>query len=515
MRLKEHLTKEMQWTIGSGLLIGFITHMYMLTNNFPSWDSLVSMYTPSRDYTYLGRPLYSLFEKLSSSYLLPSVNGFLSLLYITLAVACLVQLFEIHNKMLIVILAAVNVTFPVVTANFAYFFCSDVYMLAYFFSILAIYLTAKYRWGFLAGGLILSLSLGIYQTYISTAAITAVCLILFDILKRDAKYVWIQTTKYMGTLSIGFILYKILLAIALHIREMELNAYQGINDLNHLSIKTMILQIPNTYKNFIKELIHGSEFAQNKGKMFCVVILLFVAFILYLRMFIKEKKYSQITLCLLAVGCMLVIPLICNAGNLISTDVLYHMVMKMPYVFVSMIPILVLSIYLELMTEEHVRSKRIQLIKIAVLVATCFVVYNNYLIANVAYLNMQLRYEKALSLCNRIVDRIETTEGYYKGMPIYIYKEENTEGIYDENTSITDIFVDDISGANGDVILTTESHFTDMMREHLGFIIKRASAEQIETIQSSSEFEDMEVWPSSTSVKIINDVVVIKIYKGY
>ena len=64
MKLKAFWTRETQWAIGSSLLIGFITHMYILTNNFPSWDSLVSMYTPSRDYTYLGRPLYFLFDKI-------------------------------------------------------------------------------------------------------------------------------------------------------------------------------------------------------------------------------------------------------------------------------------------------------------------------------------------------------------------------------------------------------------------------------------------------------------------
>lgn len=515
MKLKELWAKETQWAIGSGLLIGFITHMYMLTNNFPSWDSVVSSNTMTRDYTYIGRPLYFVFDKISSTYLLPSVNGFLSLLYITLAVACLVHLFQIHNKILIVMLAAINVTFPVVTANFAYFFCSDIYMLSYLFSILAIYLASKYRWGFLAGSVILAVSLSLYQTYISTAAFTAILLILYDILQRDAKPVWIQTAKYAGTLLIGFVLYKIILTVAIHVRGIELSDYQGTNGLNHLSISTMILQIPSTYRNFIQELLYGSEFAQNKGKMFCVGILLLISIVLYLRLFIKAKKYRKITLCLLAIGCISVIPIICNAANLISNEVEYHMVMKMPYVFILMIPVLLLSIYLYSTAERETKSKWMQLLRIAIIVATFLVIYNNYLIANVAYLNMQLRYEKALSLCNRIVDRIETTEGYYKGMPVYVCEEVTGEDVFDSNTSITDRYVDDITGANGDNILTHDSHYTHMMLEHLGFTILGPTQEQRETINASPEFQMMQVWPDESSVKMIDGVIVVKIYNGY
>lgn len=75
--------------------------------------------------------------------------------------------------------------------------------------------------------------------------------------------------------------------------------------------------------------------------------------------------------------------------------------------------------------------------------------------------------------------------------------------------------MDDITGANGDVILTHNYHYSRMISEHLGIAIISPSSEQIDNILNSVEFEEMEVWPSASSVKIINDVMVVKLYNGY
>lgn len=82
---------------------------------------------------------------------MPWVNGALSLLYISLASILLVELFELQECASCVLLALLIVSFPTVTASFAFMFTADGYMMAFLMAVLGIYLTWRYRYGIFPG----------------------------------------------------------------------------------------------------------------------------------------------------------------------------------------------------------------------------------------------------------------------------------------------------------------------------------------------------------------------------
>ena len=96
-RLKKMiLSKETKVAFISAMIIGFIAHFYILTNDYGCWDDFVSL-AGTTDYTFLGRPLTQFFGLFSTPYSLPAVNGTLALLFVSVTVVMIVDLFDIKK----------------------------------------------------------------------------------------------------------------------------------------------------------------------------------------------------------------------------------------------------------------------------------------------------------------------------------------------------------------------------------------------------------------------------------
>ena len=88
-----------------------------------------------------------------------------------------------------------------VTNTFVYSFTVDAYMLAVLLSALAVYLTRKYRFGFLAGALLLGISIGIYQAYFSYVIVLFLLLFIMDLIDNEdfkQEFVVSWTMRYCG-----------------------------------------------------------------------------------------------------------------------------------------------------------------------------------------------------------------------------------------------------------------------------------------------------------------------------
>ncbi len=95
---------------------------------------------------------------------------------IALTAGLTVKLLELSHPAAIVITSALLVSFPSVANTFAYMFTADPYFIALFMNTLAVWLTKKYRFGWIAAVGLITLACGIYQAYICYAA----GLLLFD-----------------------------------------------------------------------------------------------------------------------------------------------------------------------------------------------------------------------------------------------------------------------------------------------------------------------------------------------
>lgn len=88
------------------------------------------------------------------------------------------RILGLTNRVNIVLVSALLVTFPSVACIFAYLFTADAYFIALFLSALSVYCAKMYRWGWAAAVALLTVACGTYQAFVCYA----IGLFLFDCL---------------------------------------------------------------------------------------------------------------------------------------------------------------------------------------------------------------------------------------------------------------------------------------------------------------------------------------------
>ncbi len=133
----------------------------------------------------------------------------------------------------------------------------------------------------------------------------------------------------------------------------------------------------------------------------------------------------------------------------------------------------------------------------------CFAVTDN-----IAYSNLQKRYEKTYAYCVRLLDRIEQTEGYYPGIPIAMI------GVVGEeqypSTDLTLQVTSNMIGMNGDSLLYRGDNYREFMKYYLGATLNILPAEAMEEMYYSEEYKSMESFPGKDSIRIIDGILYIK-----
>nr|MCR5278056.1 glucosyltransferase domain-containing protein [Lachnospiraceae bacterium] len=224
--IKKNMDPATTASLAGAFAAGLLTHMSVMVSDIPNHDGLASVYS-NQDLLTSGRWFLQFACGISSYYALPWLIGVLSLIYIAVASAFTVKILDIRRPLYAALAGVILAVFPALASDFAYVFTMDGYMLGMLLSVIAVYLVGRGKWGFVLGGVLLSLSVGTYQAYLAVAMI--LCLykaigVLFD--KEDKKALRIAKYPCMG--AIGLVLYYAVLKVLLAVRHTSLADYQGI-----------------------------------------------------------------------------------------------------------------------------------------------------------------------------------------------------------------------------------------------------------------------------------------------
>lgn len=501
--LKTKLKRSWKIAFISTLIIGFITHMYVFTNMLPNHDGLINIYNTQLKFKS-GRFFLGPFSGISSFFDLPWVIGTLSILYLGIMTIIITELFELKKTVSIILTAGFVVTFPTVAATFSYMFTADGYMAGNLLAVLSILITRKYKLGFLPGALIFYISVGIYQANLTVVlAFIAVWLIrelLFQSITIKDFFVYI--TKFVAMSGIGMLLYAITFKIYQHYFKGEVTDYQGIDQIGEKSgsIVELLIKIKNaTYDFFIKGFITNSPinlFEILNVLLLLVIILMTITVIVRMELYRKPLTLLIITLSFVS------IPVLSFILYFVSPGVSYHMLMVMSLVSVYLIPVFIYDKLNGDAKMNIVSSWSMVLLSIVT-------IFNFMLISNISYFNMTLKYEKSYAAVNRILDRIEQTDGYEEATKLAVLgritmKTEVGSGKIPENLPV-------MTGAMGEYILAQPYHYEYMLANYFGKSLTRVDEEQLEEIRKSRGYQEMEPWPSKESIRIVGDTVIIKL----
>ena len=499
--------EEWQW-IALSILIGLFCHGAVIFNNLIFHDDSALRFgnigyemsmVHGRWFTAL---LFTVSELLAGDEGISSFFGLISLLLIAMSTILALRLYNIKKKASKVTLILILNTIPYVTSNFGYM-SSTIYNFIGIFvcicGVAMVCISSGCKDIFLYAGIVLiSMGIGEYQCFLPFCASLLLLYLIKEILddKREEKRYLYTGLKYLGVLLVSLALYLGILQFALYITQTKLSSYAGTDTYGIVPFKEYLQRAVLAYKYFIDPMTDKRfcmfPFKLNIWHMGLLLILFIGNIYLLFGMFRNGKKKAAYILLMTVV----LFPLAVNSNFLLYEASSVHGL----HMYTYMCVFLLLAILLE--KAEAGRLKWFYKCG-TIWVGIIGVLYFRY--AGLCYLNMDIAQEKAKAYFITMVTRIQSIEGYDDSYSIlYINPRQKN----------TDIFPESIS--TSDYIITNPLYETDIPNNYMWYkfmyIWTGYASKQISEPDPAweEEIERMASYPNDGSIKIFDDVIVVK-----
>ena len=507
-KIKEILSEmfsKYKITIYSGIIFTFLTHFYYFTKRLANEDDLSYLLFGDNAITSGRWNSGTLF---TTTLMSPVIKFLFVIIAITLCSILICDMFKIKSKTNKVLIPLVLSTFPTLALSFSYLFMVEVYMVSLLLSVFAVWVTIKFKYGFIIGSLSITFSLGSYQSYISFAVALVIIYIIREIItKKDSKELLKVILKLflMGILGIAF--YFLILNIILKIDNLVLSDYKGANSMGIPPISNWPTQIIRTYKHFIGYFLGFSYYRIPVfEKIIRVLMLIFSLILLVIKIF-KEKIYSNKLNFIILIICVITIPLTFNIVDFFAYKTELSSLQIYYFVCLYVLCIVILD-----------NIKKNKLIKYCVVILLIIISYVNFIDVNRHYTKLETVYSYTLNLNNRLLTRIENTVGYtsetsvmFVGVEGSNFNKElyNFPNINDKLTYDQTLWGGKYIGYADLYSYKNDKKIFKMINYQFGINLIRASDEAREKIINTKEYKKMGTYPNNDSIKIIDGILVV------
>lgn len=503
-KLNTYILPEWKICFLSAVIVGIFAHLYKITNWIPNWDSLVFRYD-SQNMIALGRWFLPVVCSFGSFYDLPFLSGITAIVFHALGSVCICRMFGVKKKITAFLIGAVIASFPAVTSVMMYNYVADGYSIAFFLSALAALFMTKEKPRYLVSLLLIALSTGIYQAYITVTIMLVLFKLIDDMIFKKASFQDILKKALFMLLTgiLGMVLYSIILKIILGVCSVELLEYQGMDSTASLSNINIAASLYVVKETFLKCFFDFSGGVNVYVALNCIIFAFTVLY--YVKSIIKNEIYKKpLNAMVIVVLCVM---LVFGAGALafINPGVDYHNLMLMGY---SVFYLFFIIIY-ERGSEKNGKNAVIKCW--TVLITAMILILNQIVIANVSYHKAQIAYEKSYGVLIRIADRIEQTPGNETCDKILVV------GALDDSEAYSVNLTPDITGITDGYIIRADdetvgqSVLTAALNDYCGKNYEFISGEEKKKLMQKDDIKSMEKWPSDGCVKVLNNMVVIKL----
>lgn len=521
MAPEEALEKFLKWfdtnkKIGFlvALVVGLIAHITMITETIMSQDGLwnsMEYFRPGDWEISIGRWGIAIIERLIQFIAIPTINTVLCILMVAITAVLIIDLLDFKSKVSSIFTALALVLTPTLVVTLLYIYTAFAYcfnLLISTFVIWLIYKSKHKKIGFALAALCFMFSLSIYQGYVGVTVGLCMMISILDLLKNnDIKEVFKNIGKTILALLIGGILYLGLTKIILMVSNIDASNY---NNANSISISGIISGLGSsllqTYKDF-GTFFFGNDIVVNanytRGLIYAVFFIMFALGLITTIASIKEEnkkiKIGKISLIILFIS---LLPIGLNIIDIIASGSTMYALTS-----VQMILIIPFAFAIFELLNKFVLVKWIAIL-------SCFgVMWTYYLADNTSYAALKLTYNQAYSSTMRVMDRIETTPGYVKDMPI-LFGGIIGNNNYPRTSSLYAYTV-------GSIVNNTAFHgpygsamgtWTKFLKIFYGLDVRMCTAEEYYKIVTGDVYKnEMECFPAESSVRIMNGIVVVKL----
>ena len=397
-------------------------------------------------------------------------------------------------------IGALVATFPTVTSVMMYNYVADGYALAFLFSCIAAMLITKDKPCYIGSLVLIALSAGIYQAYITvTIMLLLLSLILELIYKNTAvKKVIFKSLKFLLTGVLGMALYYLVMTVLLKLTGTTLLEYQGFDNATSLKGIDIAGALYTIKESFVSYFFDFSAGLNVFGVINCIVFVL--TLVLYLTDVIKNKL--GIAKILMLCICVILLPIGASVLSFINSGIDYHNLMKMGF----------LVFYLFFILQyENTSVKPGKVKQWTILVVTAILIFNQTIIANVSYHKLNMAYEKSYGTLIRIADRIEQTEGAGECDSILVL------GYLPESEAYSAELPPDMTGTTDGYILRADDEIVGQsvlcsaLNDYCGKNYKFISGEEKSELLKRIDTDSLNNWPAKNSISVIDNVIVIKL----
>ena len=503
MKKIRKLIDEYKLAILISFIVAIVIHLPLFTKNILTADVLLNTgyYSGYSWEISLGRFGLYVVGLLKGFLVIPQLEIFLSILLFIGSIILIFDLFEIKNKVIQILCGILVSVSPIVSATLLFHYCSFAYSLAFFLSVLAIYLFVKSKHKFVKyviPSFLITLSLSMYQAYLAIPLTLLLLWWMIQILKK--KFHWKEFFISFGIIVLAALFYFILMKLSLLVFHVDLSSYRGASQFGIDTILDIPSRIINAYQSFYQYYFTDSVVSNSNMFMQVFYIVMFILLFIGIGYSLYQNKVS-LKYSLLFILFLILIPVFVNIVVIILPDTEIQLLMSSAY-------LLIFFFGCYFMQDKKVFS---------ILIVFLFIfMIRGYIIQDSAtYQTLEHTYKKTYSIASDIRDQINEL-GHNKQVMIvgsldqneYYNKEDSTE--LNNISTYTYGFVSNYS-LFWDEYTNMKNGWSRFMEQELGASITFVSSDTYQEILDSSEYQKMECYPSNKSIQLIDDVIVVKL----
>ena len=495
----DKISKRFKHTFLWSAAIGLVIHLYVFTNGFLNHDSLFNFYA-NKGSDGSGRFTLKYFKGITSYFDLHYLQGVLSIIFLALTIALLVELFQLTTKWTIIPFAIIYLSYPTIAGTFAYMFTSHAYFLANLLTVLGVYLCFKLerKWlAILVGSILLYLALGTYQINIAYGSTLILLLFMKELLLNEK----LSIKSYVSSIiMLAFGLASYILHFKIYQKLHNLLDYNGINDSGKINLETIQEANENIFKDIGFYFFNDFKFE----RLFEILNVTYFALFIILLIIVSIIRKVPIWKVALVIISIAILPYTLYLIYFISPDVDYHLIMKQHFALMYVVGLVLF--------QTIVKNKNVfvQVLNIAVLGIFVLIGYNQIVISNIYYEKLSDLNQETFSLMTRVAYDIQHVPGYTPDLKIAMVGYPSTTM---EIPRRYDLFTPKNVGVSSRIVYDYASAYAYLKNE-IGLPNEVPKKAMKFIADHTEDFKTMENWPAEGSVKIIDNTIVVKFSGG-
>ena len=401
---------------------GLIAYSFCFVHKLEIHDDLNNMFSQGYPVSS-GRWGLAFIEKLFPTVSIPWFNGLVSLLLISVAVCLIVRMFAIRKPLLQFLLSAVLAAFPSQMTTFAYMFTTIQYAVSLLLSVTAAYCLTRQKkiWEMVFAGVLLVLSLSIYQPYVAvcTSLLIVWCFSLCLSEEHTGREVVTAGLRFIVVILLSMLVYYGILVLVKRFSDMPLNEYAE-NNLN--SISDVLHGILVAYTSFAGYFLKGHYDIVRPGISFAAHLVLVLVTVFLLVLFFSNSRARAKGRLWAALLCLFLLPLGINCLRLISS--LFHNLMTCGFVSFYVLVAVVLEYCLPEKGDKWTMPAA-RLCTDFTAASLAVILISNVYFANAVYLDMYMQEEQAKAFYQGVVASLTRQEDFDENSWVVFFGEKD------------------------------------------------------------------------------------------